>query len=186
MSQGIPFAQLVGELRQLCREQSTGMAFITTDDHKLAQVSLENGNIVYLFFNKQRGEDALQALRQVTGGHLRFTPGTIPTFRSELPPAEQVLDFLQPQGAGDSQPSVASAEIPTPQPTIASVLTEQEKSILQEELTEFVGPMAVIVCQEHLQTATDLNTAIDRLSRDLPDSSQAERFRSSVLRRVKG
>ncbi|MEE4378755.1 MAG: DUF4388 domain-containing protein [Candidatus Competibacteraceae bacterium] len=178
MSQGIPFAQLVGELRQLCQAQSTGMAFITTDDHKLAQVSLENGNIVYLFFNKQRGKDALQALRQVHGGHLRFTPGTIPSFRSELPPAEQVLDFLHPQGVG--------SEIPAPQPTTASALTEQEKSILQEELTEFVGPMAVIVCQEHLQTAPDLHTALDKLCLDLPDPKQAEQFKSNVLRRLKG
>ncbi|MEZ5583033.1 MAG: DUF4388 domain-containing protein [Candidatus Competibacteraceae bacterium] len=136
-------------MRQLCQEQRTGMVFITTDDHKLAQMSLENGNIVYLFFNKERGEEALRALRQVTGGHLRFTPGTIPSFRSELPPAEQVLDYLHPAAAGDSPPPGKTAETSASRPATASALSEQEKAILLEELTEFVGPMAVIVCQEN-------------------------------------
>lgn len=184
MAQGIPFAQIVDDLRKLCREQSTGMVFITTDDNQLAQASLENGNIVYLFFSKHRGEEALQALRQVKAGHMRFTPGTIPAFRSPLPAASEVLDYLQ--GSAGQQPSSPVAAPSAPQQTVGSGLSEQEKAILVEELTELIGPMAAIVCQDDLEDAQDLNTAMDTLCRSLSDPAQKENFKNNVLRRVQG
>lgn len=186
MNKGIPFTQLIAELRQLCRERRTGMVFITTDDNQLAQMVLENGNIVYLFFKKQRGEGALQSLRQYKTGGLRFAPGPIPPYRSELPSAEEVLDYLQP--ADDEAlpaPTSAPTEEATAPPTSGPLgLSEQNKSILLEELTELIGPMAIIVCQEKLRSSYDLQTTIDALSSALPDADQATRFKNNVLHRV--
>ncbi|MCP5425014.1 MAG: DUF4388 domain-containing protein [Gammaproteobacteria bacterium] len=183
MAPGIPLAQMMVDLRRLCGERRTGMVFITTDNNHLAQLSLEQGEIVYLFFNKQHGIGALQDLRLVKGGHLRFTLGAIPAFRSVLPTTAEILDFLQDRGdpsAPNLDPSGTAA------PVAKSGLTEREKVILQEELTEFIGPMAAIVCQENLASAPDLNAALDGLSRNLPDPAQATRFVSNVKRRLKG
>lgn len=186
MNKGIPFTQLIAELRQLCRERRTGMVFITTDDNQLAQLILENGNIVYLFFKTQRGENALRALRQYNTGSLRFAPGPIPTFRSELPPAEEVLESLQ---TADDQtlpePIIDPTEEATaPPPSGRMELSERNKSILLEELTELIGPMAIIVCQEKLRSFHDLHTTIDVLGSALPDAAQATRFKNNVLHRI--
>jgi len=55
---------------------------------------------------------------------------------------------------------------------------------LQEELIEFIGPMAVLVCEEVWSTVKGLEAALDALSRELPDSNQAARFRQNVLKRL--
>ena len=182
MKKGIPFRQLIAELRQLCRERRTGMVFVTTDGNQLAQLSLENGYIVYLFFKQQRGEDALRALRQSEAGALRFVPGTIPASRSELPPTEEILDYLQ--GANGEPLADPIVEPTAPAPTGASGLSELNKSIILEELTELIGPMAVIVCKEKLQATRDLEATIGVLSSALPDATQASRFRNNVLHRL--
>lgn len=137
-----------------------------------------------MFFNKQRGEEALSALRQVKAGHLRFTEGTIPAFRSPLPAADEVLDYLQ--GSAVQPVSTPAVAPDAPQSTSSRGLSEQDKAILLEELTEFIGPMAVIICQENLPVASDLGSALDILSRNLSDAAQATRFKNNVLHRVKG
>lgn len=63
-------------------------------------------------------------------------------------------------------------------------MTEQTRVIVEQELVEFIGPMAAIVCDEVWNSVNGLDAVLEALSRELPDPSQAARFRQNVLRRL--
>jgi len=63
-------------------------------------------------------------------------------------------------------------------------MTEQVKAVVEQELMEFIGPMAMIVCEEVWNAVNSLDTALDALSRELPDPGQIARFRQNVLKRL--
>ncbi len=90
----LPLADLVLELRSLCQQGANGTAFITTDSRAIAQVCLEDGQIVFVLFQNKRGAEALELMKQIKSGRLRFEEGSIPSFRTPLPTWEIVLSDL--------------------------------------------------------------------------------------------
>ncbi|MDG4550825.1 MAG: hypothetical protein P9F19_08520 [Candidatus Contendobacter sp.] len=69
-------------------------------------------------------------------------------------------------------------------PVSGRVLSDQVKAALKQELAEFIGPMAAIVCEEAWASASSLAQVLDALSRELPDPKQAARFRQNILKRL--
>jgi len=63
-------------------------------------------------------------------------------------------------------------------------LSQEQKSVLETCLAGYIGPMAGIICEDHLDVVADLQTAIDALVAELPSPEQAEKFRVMVLEKL--
>nr|MDQ2693997.1 hypothetical protein [Pseudomonadota bacterium] len=138
-----PLPLLVDELRRLHRQRRTGTLFIATEDNQLLRAGLQDGEIISLSFRNRRGADALNPARQIRAGRARFEPGMLMPCHGQqpLPPTPQLLDYLS---GGDAPPAAAP-------PVSGGGLSELQRTVLEEELADAIGPMAAIVCAEHLQ-----------------------------------
>jgi len=86
--------------------------------------------------------------------------------RLELPPTDQILQQLE-GGMGRSSATVGSG---------SRGLSDKAKAVLEQELVEFIGPMAAIICGETWNSVDELEAALEILSRELPDPGQVVRF----------
>jgi hypothetical protein len=171
------FAQFVkGELHKLCQEKRTGTLFIASVDNRLVQFGLDQGQIVFVSCQNKRGPEALLLLQEQNFkvSVTRFVEGQRPVNRLELPPTDQILQKLE-GGLGRSSATVGSGP---------RGLSDKAKAVLEQELVEFIGPMAAIVCGETWNSVDELEAALEVLSRELPDPGQVVRFRQNVLKRL--
>ena len=58
-------------------------------------------------------------------------------------------------------------------------------SIIMEELATFVGPIAVILMDEHRDNIEPLDTLLSQLSTKLGSAKQVEEFERNVRRRLR-
>ena len=171
------FAQFVkGELHKLCQEKRTGTLFIASVDNRLVQFGLDQGQIVFVSCQNKRGPEALLLLQEQNFkvSVTRFVEGQSPVNRLELPPTDQILRQLE-GGLGRSSATVGSGP---------RGLSDKAKAVLEQELVEFIGPMAAIICEETWNSVGELEAALEVLSRELPDPGQVVRFRQNVLKRL--
>lgn len=172
------FAQFVkGELHRLCQENRTGTLFVASVDNRLVQFGLDQGEIVFVSCQNKRGPEALLLLQgqDFKVSVTRFVEGQRPVIRLELPPTSQILEQLE---------GMSSRNLATADPVSGRVLSDRIKTVLEQELVEFIGPMAAIVCEETWESVSGLEAALEVLCRELPDPGQATRFRQNVLKRL--
>jgi hypothetical protein len=178
----IPFPEIVSELRRLCSAKATGTMFIATMANSSAQVMLDKGEIVFVYFFNKRGEEALELMSTILAGRYRFQEGAV-TRRTPLPSTDAILQsFLSGQKiAGQKiagQKIVSKVSEPRP---AGPGLSQEQKDVLETCLAGYIGPMAGILCEDHLSDATDLKTAVDALVAEIPSAEQAEKFRATVM-----
>lgn len=178
--QFLSFAAFVnGELQRLCLEKRTGTLSVVTANNWMAQFGLDEGKIVFLSAQNKQGLDGLEILallenQGVKVSTSRFAEGRFTASRLPLPATDHILGLI----AGNPVPPEPPSE------PRSGRMTEQIKTIVEQELMEFIGPMAMIVCEEVWNAVNSLDTALDALSRELPDPGQIARFRQNVLKRL--
>lgn len=177
----VPLAQLVSELKILCREGRTGTAYLVTDDNRMARIGMAAGKIDFLWFHSKRGADALIMMSQIHAGRLRFEDGVkAPADTADLPSTAEILEFLlSPLAAA----STAAAPVPGA-PQAQAAVSAAERAMIEELLTDYVGPMASIICDEQLNEGTDLETALKALAAEIQDSGQIKEFLDRVHTRL--
>ncbi len=171
----IPFSEIVAALKKLSTQRVTGTLFIATKANRSAQVVLERGEIVFLYFFNKRGQEALNLMSTIRAGRYRFQEGPV-SRRCVLPSTDALLQSLTSAENFVDQPGE--------QPPTGSGLTKEQKNILETTLAGYIGPMAGIICEDHLGTAADLMAAIDALAAEIPSSMQAEKFRIMVAQKL--
>lgn len=156
------------------------MVFIVTDDNQMARLNLNAGQIDFISFHNKRGRDALAMFSNIHAGRLRFEAGhTSEKAALDLPSTVDILDYLaKPAGA----PGM-SAGSSAPKPT-GKALSAAHRLMIEEVLTEYIGPMASIVCEEELNAAPDLESGLRRLAAQIQESSQAKDFLTQVHARL--
>lgn len=148
------------------------MLFISGSTRVVVQMNMEAGEIVYAACQDKRGVDVLPFLQGMSSGKLRFVEGSIPVLRTPLPSTSAILSDL---GAGQS------VSTPTPTTPIGTQqLSASVREVLQQELTEFIGPFAQMIVQEQLADVHDVDTALITLSKMLPNPVQVDLFKSKV------
>lgn len=174
----IPFAQIVVEIGKLCKQKSTGTLFIATKANHSAQIVLDKGEIVFIFFSSKRGEEALALMSTIRDGRFRFQEGGVVPRRMALPSTEAILEMLG-RGAAGTSPSPERAT----GSKAANGLSQEQKDILQSCLAECIGPMAAIICEDHLDAAKPFAEIVDALAEEIPSAGQAKKFRELVAAR---
>lgn len=82
-------------------------------------------------------------------------------------------------GAVSSAPGAA----PRPAAAPAGALSRETKALIEQELVEFLGPVASLLCEETLATAKSLDEALSALGSQM-DAQQATQFKRKVAERL--
>jgi hypothetical protein len=194
----VPYRQIVIELAALCRAGRTGTLFIATTDNQSARIGLREGEISSLAFRNQRGLDALINLRKIVAGRINFTDAVMDRGpRGDLP---MTVDLLAMLGIDDPpavvppppEPAPPTSPAPTSLPPASSADAQltRVQAVLEAELTEYLGPMAAVICREHIARAAaspphDVRQIVEALAREIGDRTKEERFRQQVLARLR-
>ena len=175
---------LVEEIANLCRQRSSGTIFIATPDNQLAKLALVDGEIVCASLRRLHGVEVIKAIAVLESGQFGFNPDLqLVTKREHLPDTETLIGILR--SSQSSAPPVDTE--------LAGLLPENQASnaditqILIRESTEYIGPMATVICQEYMQEQPpfpnqhQINQVIHRLEQDINDADKAIKFRQAVL-----
>ena len=176
--QSLSFPAIVAQLRKLCQEKQTGLLYAIENGHFLGQIGLHDGEIVFLKAQKKQGVDAIPVMLGMESGSIAFTKGVPPTTRMTLPPTADILAIFE--GAG----STAIPPQPAQESAHAAPLTTTVKTILEQTLKEFIGPIASLICADHFRNVTTLAAAIDALADEIPNAQSATQFRERVQQRL--
>ncbi len=176
-----PFSDIVLEIKKLCDAGKTGALYVATKKNKSAQIMLDRGNIVFVYFFTKRGKDALSLMMEIEAGRFRFQEGRITVKPMNLPPTSEILDYLM----SGAKPSEVINIAPTQSTAAAQIqpdkqLSSAEREKLEFMLSKYIGPMAAIICEDTLDTVPDLQTAVEALASEIPDGAKAEKFRDDA------
>lgn len=73
---------------------------------------------------------------------------------------------------------------PKPAPRTTSALSPAAQAIFRKELTEFMGPMAALICDDVCASAASVEEALDTFCAELRDAKKAILFRASVMKQL--
>lgn len=171
---------LADQLRRLVETASTGTLLLTTVDSQRVQVSVEAGEIVYFSF---QGEEGLRWLERhhtlpAGGGASRFVADRVLRAGTALPPTAAVLLMIEHAPSRWPNPPEHGAG------ELRARLRQVDKMIVAQELIEYLGPFASILCDEAWAVTEQLDLALDLLTRELNGPAQAAEFKDRVRRRI--
>lgn len=174
MSSYLPFVQVVEEIQQQSRSGATGSLFISTDHNRSAHLIFEDGEIVYIYYFNLHGVEALDAMADITHARFQFQPGMTTEQRVPLPPTAEIINALAAQ-----LPEGTQLEEHTPAPAIE--LSDDSKERIEQCLAEYIGPVAAFICEDSLDNAPDLETAIERMLAEFPSAEEADQCRAELI-----
>ena len=184
----LPLKSIVGQLRMLCERHRTGTFLIATSDNRSARFVLERGQVLSASYARLQGLQAVEAIRGVSGGRCSFHTQVMMRRNGEqnLPDSAGLLEMLE-TGAMAVPPSPESERNDVQESELSPSML---KDVLESELADFVGPMASLICDEHLQSLpiparkADVAVLIDRIALETGDSRKAAQFRERVMSKL--
>jgi len=148
----LAYPQLIAEIHRLSQEGQSGTIFITSDDGHLVRIILNDGRITYLAFDaKYYRDDAIPFIKNIKFGRLQFTEGLIETVqKAALPNSSEIFQLLM------NSPEPINA----PRQAISLNINQAVEQI-KNALAVYIGPFALIVCEEYIDKVGSINTTDD-------------------------
>jgi len=194
----LSYRQLMTELRALCAAMRTGTMFIATTDNHSARIGLRQGEIVSLVFRTQRDLEALDHIRKITAGRFSFSDAVVDKGAlADLPHTAELLALLLGEESPLSPPPSAPPAAAAPRspaaaaPPPAHPQLARAQAVIESELTEFVGPIAPLLCREHLARVAatgppwDWHELVEAVAREIGDRAKEDRFKQLALARLR-
>ena len=174
----LSFPEVLSELERLCAERRTGFVLVRPSGAKLARITLEDGEIVFVSYQDRTGVEALDLLSGLDSAQLDFIEGLGGTAKADLPSTAEILAALagarSPGGVHPGTPPAASVR------SRAGAIDARSRSILEATLADYIGPMASMVCEGDLVGTQSLEAAITALAKEIPDPENGRRFVADV------
>jgi MFS family permease len=151
----------------------------------------------------ERGLEAIDRIRTITAGRFTFSDTVVDRVASaDLPATSDLLSLLAGNGSASTVPSAPNppARPPdtaprpaAPAPPQAGTSPELVKAqaVIEAELTEFVGPIAPLLCRGHITKAAaagpplDLPALVEAVAREIGDRAKEDRFKQQALARLR-
>ncbi len=199
--------QIVRELVQLCRQKASGTIFIGSS----ARLIIDQGEICWAAHGDLRGNAALESIREIDTSQVSLNPKLKMVMgKQDLPPTRDILEMIDSwDGATVEQDEpvkveATSSDVSTSNKTgvdnpsvqkptdVDSPFTrEQVLSVLEPESTEYLGPIAKVVCTGYLESLPtqlsrdQVRDVIEAIAGDIGDERQAATFKKSVIKALK-
>lgn len=171
--------QIMGELKHLCDKGKTGTMFITSDDNHSARFALQDGKVFTCAFSQKKGFDALPLIKKIKFAHCRFADGVFSHMDEIMLPGENTLfDILEGDAAA---PASIDQAVELVNPDMNKTLR-----MIEQQLSQYIGPIAEVVCEEYLEdidddiTITDLGKMINSVSTEIDDVNQRAEFMQHI------
>ena len=191
-----PFVQLLDRIAGFCAQGETATIMLVSDDNRMAQIHLDGGRIVFVLCRGRRGRDGLDILRTMQNARLSMDRPSVGS-NDPLPwSTEAILDYLYgsitdlPEAGSPAStllPGVARRPAPAAVPAQAPAapagkpgLTDAQRTIFENALATYIGPMAAIVCGDYFDEATDLRVLTQKLAGEIPNAEQAAKFKADI------
>jgi hypothetical protein len=174
----IHYSEITLEIGRLSDQKASGTVFIATRDNHIAQMMLDRGEIVFIFYAGKRGHEALNLLTTIREGRYRFQEGGVVSRGVPLPPTREILLTLS-SGPGQVPSHANDAHAPE-----GRGLSAAQKNLLESCLADCIGPMAAIICEDHFSSAGSFQATVDALAAEIPSPGQARKFREMVAQGV--
>lgn len=178
-----PLQTALKEIELLCEKARSGVAYLISDDNRLAQVHLRKGVIVTAIFRNKRGKDALEHIRSIRSCSFRFDEKVAPSASVDLSTAAFFSYF---EFGGTSGASAGAPDSSWDQQTSQFGLSAEARLALEIVLKKYIGPIASIVCEECFEHLNDAASAIDALAKEIPTQTEAVKFRAEAAKAVRG
>ncbi|MCI5221124.1 MAG: DUF4388 domain-containing protein [Candidatus Electrothrix sp. AR4] len=163
-------------LYQLCIEKQAGTMYIATKNHTI-QFVLRDGNIVACRSGTKEGYKAIEENKMINSGRYSFDKNFFIDNNASIPfliSTDTLLKELAGQGAH------------------TDVLTDAEfsaiKTVIEEELTNTIGPIASIICEDHFDgvescTLDTLSKLIDDITMEITKEKKKE-FKNQLIAKL--
>lgn len=186
----LPFQRVVDYLKQLCAQGRSGTLFLVSDDNRMAQVRLDKGQIASLLCRNLRGLEALGIVRGMQHARLRFDESVLAKGENDNLSNQAIFDDLFGAVGGAAPipsaaaPSAAAPSVPAPVRAPALLLTPEVKATIQRVMTQYIGPMAEIICDDHFGAAGNMSALVQLLAGEISAPEQAAKFRADIAREL--
>ncbi len=168
------FLLLAGEIRELCAGGASGTLFVTTEDNHSVRIVVDAGNIVSLVAGRVKGAAVIARLK--ASGVLRYR------FQR---------DMIMHAGDDDGVPLTIleeeDAALSIPDSAVPDVGREALE-IIRREAIECMGPMADMICTDHLRNVTsaeEMERALVAISAEMGDAALGREFQARVQSRLR-
>lgn len=181
----VPFPDLVVQIARMCEQGLSGTVLLVSDDNRLAQIHLHQGQIVFVMCRGRRGRDALAIMRTMRSARLSVDGMAAVSGDAVGLSTDAILAFLggalehlpdAPAAAGSPRAATGGNAAPV------DFLTPQIRQACQQTLTRYIGPMAEIVADEHFDSAPDARALALALAAEIPGRDQAEKFKADIAK----
>lgn len=180
----LPFQGIVDCLKQLCAQGRSGTVFLVSDDNRMAQVRLDNGQIASLLCRNLRGLEALGIVRGMRRARLRFDESLMAKGENDQLSNQAIFEQLGAAGAAGAAGLAASSSTAAPTAASPLLLTAHVKATIERVMTQYIGPMAQIICAEHFDAAGNLPALVQLLAGEISAPRQAAMFRLEIAREL--
>jgi hypothetical protein len=191
----LPFQGIVDYLKQLCAQGRSGTVFLVSDDNRMAQVRLDNGQIASLLCRNLRGLEAVGILRGMRHARLRFDESFMAKGENDHLSNHAIFEQLFAEGpatpaatpaasAGRAAPAVPATAAAAAAPAPALLLTPHVKATIERVMTQYIGPMAQIICEDHFDAAGNMHALVQLLAGEISAPQQAAKFRLEIAREL--
>ncbi|KQV46429.1 hypothetical protein [Duganella sp. Root198D2] len=189
-----PFVELLDKIAGFCAQGDTATIMLVSDDNRMAQIHLDNGRIVFVLCRGRRGRDGLDILRTIQNARMSLDRPSVGS-NEPLPwSTEAILDYLYgsitelPEGSSASTLLAGVARRPAAAPEAASkpasskpALSAAQRTIFEETLATYIGPMAAIVCGDYFDEISDLRQLTLKLAGEIANADQAAKFKAEIV-----
>ncbi|PIE82825.1 MAG: hypothetical protein CSA09_04550 [Candidatus Contendobacter odensis] len=166
----IPLSKLVATLWEAHNNKFTGIMFLSTQDNHPVQINFYEGIIGSIQLSNKQNEEALTILRSTKLYRFQQIKAPIKPKNKVFKDTPDIIKSLDIPDQSSSSPNFMKTS-----------LSNESKEFLQQELTNFLGPIAAIISKDILSREITLKSAIALLSNEIPDKKEADNFKKIVL-----
>jgi hypothetical protein len=170
----LDYSGLYQLLTDFVGKRRTGTILGKTDTNNSLIIGFRSGEIVSLICAGRRGRAAVGAIRKINALTLRIEDNATPSNATDMPATADILHALSPW---TSQEDAASAPAGRPSPGQGG-----EGSGLCDLLSQFIGPIAPVLCSEAISAAGGLGDearkqqVILTLAKEIENEREATQF----------
>lgn len=146
MNEKYSYAKVVDMIRVLVARMQTATLYIRTDHNRMVLVAMKDGEIITLSSGPRHGAKAISILREMRSAAVRIDNNAIAYHTENMPPTTVLLSMLE---TGTQQAPAVSGKRPSASGS-SGMEKERVKIILSQLLTEYLGPIAPMCCEQVL------------------------------------
>lgn len=187
MSAEISRAEVFRMIRGLVTGKGTATLYIHTDNNRMIIVAAQDGEIITLTSGPKHGAKAIPMLQEMQSAKVRVDDNAISLRSENMPPTSELLTLIEtetPDASDESGKRSPATRVLTPK-------VEEAKGILSQLLTEYMGPIAPMYCEQVLDSlgnsldGDNLLIAVDKMAKEAGGPAEAQAFTEQALKKLR-